>query len=85
MFLLRILTPQGVAFEKSVDEVRIPGVQGEFGILPGHIPLISATQKGTVQFRAGTELGKIQVEDGFAQIAASGEVVVLVKKASLLG
>lgn len=83
MFLLRVLTPQGVAFEKSVDEVRVPGAQGEFGVLPGHIPFISATQKGTVQFRSGSEQGRIQVEDGFAQVAPSGEVIILVKKATL--
>ncbi|HEX7666861.1 MAG TPA: ATP synthase F1 subunit epsilon, partial [Polyangiaceae bacterium] len=36
---LEIVTPKGRALKETVDEVRAPSVEGEFGILPGHLPL----------------------------------------------
>ena len=43
---LEIVTPKGRALLASVDEVTAPSVQGEFGVLPGHLPLLAALRAG---------------------------------------
>lgn len=82
--ILKVLTPQGVVFEQAVDEVRAPGVEGEFTVLPGHIPFVTTTNAGILRWRAGTAQGQIQVEPGFVQVNALGEVSALVQSAAVL-
>lgn len=69
---LQIVTPSGVALKKSVTEVTGPSVAGEFGALPGHLPLLAALRTGVVAFKAtsssGSEEGHVAVAHGFAQI-----------------
>jgi len=45
--LLEIVTPRGRALSVSVDEVTAPSVHGEFGVLPGHLPLLAACAPGS--------------------------------------
>ena len=42
---LEIVTPKGRALAESVDEVTAPSVQGEFGVLPGHLPMVAALRQ----------------------------------------
>ncbi|MCK6590794.1 MAG: ATP synthase F1 subunit epsilon, partial [Polyangiaceae bacterium] len=49
--LLEIVTPTGVALKERVNEVTAPSVAGEFGVLPGHLPLLAALRTGLVTFR----------------------------------
>ena len=44
---LEIVTPRGRALLASVDEVTAPSVEGEFGVLPGHLPLLAALRTGS--------------------------------------
>ncbi len=70
---LEIVTPEARVYSESVDTVVIPTVDGEIGVLPGHIPLL--TQLGAGELRA-TKAGKTEllvVGGGFAQV--SGEKV----------
>jgi F-type H+-transporting ATPase subunit epsilon len=46
--LLEIVTPTGVALRKQVTDVTAPSVAGEFGVLPGHLPLLAALRTGLV-------------------------------------
>ena len=48
---LEIVTPRGRALTADVDEVTAPGVEGEFGILPGHLPILAALRTGIVNYR----------------------------------
>ncbi len=50
---LEIVTPRGRALTASVDEVTAPSVNGEFGVLPGHLPLLAALRTGIVSYRQG--------------------------------
>jgi F-type H+-transporting ATPase subunit epsilon len=83
MAQLSVLTPQGVVLEREVDEVTVPGVAGEFGVLEGHVPFVSATKAGVLSWRRGAERGKVALGPGFAEVDEKGAVGVLVQRAAL--
>lgn len=72
---LEIVTPKGRALQASVDEVTAPSVDGEFGVLPGHLPLLAALRTGIVTYRQGAESKRCAVGAGFAE--AGPEKLVL--------
>jgi F-type H+-transporting ATPase subunit epsilon len=73
---LEIVTPNGAALSASVDEVTAPSVAGEFGVLPGHLPLLSALRTGIVTYRQGAETKRCAVGAGFAE-AGPDKLVIL--------
>jgi F-type H+-transporting ATPase subunit epsilon len=73
---LEIVTPKGTALKLDVDEVTAPSVEGEFGVLPGHLPLLAALKTGLVTYRQGSESKKCAVGRGFAE-AGPDKVVIL--------
>ena len=73
---LEIVTPKGRALNESVDEVTAPSVQGEFGVLPGHLPTVSAIRAGIVTYKQGNELKKVAVGPGFAE-AGQDKLLIL--------
>jgi len=73
---LEIVTPRGRALAASVDEVTAPSVQGEFGVLPGHLPLLAALRTGIVTYREGHETKRVAVGPGFAE-AGPDRLVIL--------
>jgi F-type H+-transporting ATPase subunit epsilon len=65
---LEILTPEGVALRETVQSVTAPSVEGEFGVLPGHRPLLAALKTGIVSYsKDGTEV-RVAVGRGFVEI-----------------
>jgi F-type H+-transporting ATPase subunit epsilon len=73
---LEIVTPRGRALTANVDEVTAPSVEGEFGVLPGHLPLLAALRAGIVTYRQGGETKRCAVGTGFAE-AGPDKLVVL--------
>jgi F-type H+-transporting ATPase subunit epsilon len=73
---LEIVTPKGRALLANADEVTAPSVQGEFGVLPGHLPLLAALRTGLVTYRQGGETKRCAVGAGFAE-AGPDKVVIL--------
>src|SRR5580704_14284648 len=73
---LEIVTPRGRALTASVDEVTAPSVEGEFGVLPGHLPLLAALRAGIVSYRQGSETKRCAVGPGFAE-AGPDKLVIL--------
>jgi F-type H+-transporting ATPase subunit epsilon len=73
---LEIVTPKGRALTCSVDEVTAPSVEGEFGVLPGHLPLLAALRTGLVTYREGGETKRCAVGPGFAE-AGPDKLVIL--------
>ncbi|MHC5063480.1 MAG: ATP synthase F1 subunit epsilon [Planctomycetota bacterium] len=66
---LRIVTPQEVLLDQDVRSVSFMGIDGSYGILPGHAPLMTATQPGEVKITH--EDGRVEelvVTDGFAEV-----------------
>src|SRR3984957_18521136 len=73
---LEIVTPRGRALAANVDEVTAPSVDGEFGMLPGHLPLLAALRTGIVTYRQGSESKRCAVGAGFAE-AGPEKLVIL--------
>jgi F-type H+-transporting ATPase subunit epsilon len=88
---LSVTTPRGALVDTDVEEVTAPGTLGEFGVLPGHVPLMSALKPGVLVYRAkdgAGPAGVIAVGPGFLQVAppvqadtAHDQVLVLVDQA----
>jgi F-type H+-transporting ATPase subunit epsilon len=54
--------------DEMVDEVVAPGVLGEFGVLPGHVPFITLLAEGEVRYKKGSSEQKLTVEGGLAEV-----------------
>lgn len=65
---LEIVTPEGRVYSDTIDTVVIPTLEGEIGILPGHIPLLTQVADGELRATKGGETKALVVGDGFAQI-----------------
>ena len=67
---LEVITPEKLALREQVDEVVVPGLGGELGILPDHTPLISQLKTGVLSYRKGGEQKQMHVSGGFVEVAA---------------
>jgi F-type H+-transporting ATPase subunit epsilon len=74
---LDVVTPRGRLLSEEVDEVSAPGVLGEFGVLPGHIPFLTGLRAGVLRWRGRSGSGALAVGPGFVQVAAGDRIVVL--------
>ena len=74
---LRILTPEGSAFDGIVEAVFLPGSEAPFEVLPGHAAIISSLDAGALRWRVGgleTQLdvraGAVMVKDNVVTVCA---------------
>ena len=65
---LEIVTPEAKTYSEDVDVVTLPGVEGEMGIYPNHIPLMTQIVAGEIIARKGGQEHFLAVGDGFAEI-----------------
>ncbi|MEE9384789.1 MAG: ATP synthase F1 subunit epsilon [Nannocystaceae bacterium] len=81
---LDILTPTG-ALEGGqgleVSGVEVPGLLGEVGVLPGHIPFVTAIVPGVVHYRTGQDSVRLAVGSGFLEVSGQGRVSILTQRA----
>ena len=73
---LEIVTPSGVALRENVADLTAPSVAGEFGVLPGHLPLLAALRTGIVSFHKDGKEQRFGVHHGFVQVANDAAVVL---------
>ncbi len=66
---LSITTPRGALVDTEVQEVTAPGLLGELGILPGHVPVMVALKPGVLVYRTRDHAGVVAVGQGFLQVA----------------
>ena len=80
-FKFELVTPERMALSEDAAQVVVPGVEGEFTVLPGHAPVISALRPGVIEV-ARPDAGKtrIFVKGGFAEVDAD-HVTVLAERA----
>ena len=81
---LSVTTPRGSLVETDVDELSAPGALGEFGVLPGHVPFLSALRPGVFVYRQKHDAHVLAVSDGILEVvrAEGGDkVLVLVSDA----
>ena len=65
---LEIVTPDRALTREEVDEVVVPGSEGDFGVLPGHTPLLSMLKIGELWYRQGQEKHYLAVAFGFVEV-----------------
>lgn len=80
--LLEIVTPERIVYEKSINMVVVKGVEGELGILPNHIPLVTPLQIGAVRVKLDEEEELVAVSGGFMEVR-NNKVVILAESAEL--
>jgi len=66
---LEVTTPEGVKLSTEADEVTLPSVQGEFGVLPEHRPLLAGLRSGIVSYSSGKTSELCAIGPGFARVA----------------
>ncbi len=66
-----LVTPERLVVSRGVDMVVVPGAEGDFGVLPGHTPMISTVRPGIVDVYEGREIAeRMFVAGGFAEVTA---------------
>jgi F-type H+-transporting ATPase subunit epsilon len=72
-----LVTPTALAVSEAVDMVVVPGIEGDFGVLPGHIPTLTTMRPGVINMYIGGEISKsLFVEGGFAEANPEGCTVL---------
>ena len=79
--ILEIVTPEARVYSETVDTVVIPTVEGEVGILPGHIPLVTQVDAGELRATKGGITQLLIVGGGFAQV--TGEKVSILADSAI--
>ena len=77
---IEIVTPEQRVLTTQCDEVRLPGVEGGFGIRPGHTPLVAALAPGELVYVTGGTEHRYAVGEGFSEVS-NDRVRVLVEEA----
>jgi F-type H+-transporting ATPase subunit epsilon len=75
-FHFDLVSPEKLAFSGEVDQVDIPGVEGDFGVLAGHAPVVAAIRPGILTVTAGGQHQKIIVLGGLAEVSDKGLTVL---------
>jgi len=73
---IEVVTPEGPALTEVVDEFTSPSVQGQFGVLPGHLPLLAALRTGIISFRKNGKEEACAVGPGFVEVADDHAVLL---------
>lgn len=66
--LLEVITPEKLTLKEEADFVVLPAFEGEMGILPGHTPLLTQLNAGTLRIRKNGETRLFAVSGGFAEV-----------------
>ncbi len=75
-FHFDLVSPEKLAFSGEVDQVDVPGVEGDFGVLAGHAPVVAAIRPGILTVTAGGTHQKIIVLGGLAEVSEKGLTVL---------
>ena len=68
MLRLKIVSPESIAYDGEVESVKVPGILGNFEILNNHAPIISALQKGTVEYDDAEGRHQLVINGGFVEV-----------------
>jgi len=73
---LEFVSPESVLFSGDVDQVDLPGAEGDMGILAGHAPLVTTLRPGIVTIFRGGAREAVVVTGGFAEVGPAGLTVL---------
>ncbi|WP_448028885.1 F0F1 ATP synthase subunit epsilon [Bradyrhizobium liaoningense] len=75
-FHFDLVSPEQLAFSGEVEQVDIPGVEGDFGVLAGHAPVVAAIRPGILTITTGGKHEKVIVLGGLAEVSEKGLTVL---------
>lgn len=75
-FHFDLVSPEKLLFSGDVDQVDVPGADGDFGVLAGHAPAVATLRPGILTVHVGGNEQKIVVLGGFAEVSAEGLTVL---------
>lgn len=75
-FHFDLVSPEKLAFSGEVDQVDVPGVEGDFGVLAGHAPVVAAVRPGILTITTAGRHEKVIVLGGLAEVSESGLTVL---------
>jgi F-type H+-transporting ATPase subunit epsilon len=75
-FHFDLVSPEKLAFSGQVDQVDVPGVEGDFGVLAGHAPVVAVIRPGILVVTSGGTHQKIIVTGGLAEVSEKGLTVL---------
>jgi F-type H+-transporting ATPase subunit epsilon len=75
-FHFDLVSPEKLAFSGEVDQVDVPGVEGDFGVLAGHAPVVAVIRPGILTVTTGGSHQKIIVLGGLAEVSDKGLTVL---------
>jgi F-type H+-transporting ATPase subunit epsilon len=82
-FKLSLVSPEKLLFAGEVDQVDLPGVEGDFGVLAGHAPIVAMLRPGIMIVMAGSLREKFVTFGGVAEFS-NEELTILAESASSL-
>ena len=71
-----LVAPERELFSGEVDQVDAPGSEGDFGVLAGHAPFMTALREGFVTIHQGDHLHRFEVQGGFADVTPDGFTIL---------
>jgi F-type H+-transporting ATPase subunit epsilon len=75
-FHFDLVSPEKLAFSGEVDQVDVPGLEGDFGVLAGHAPVVAVIRPGILTVTSGGTHQKIIVLGGLAEMSHNGLTVL---------
>ena len=76
-FLLEMVTPHGLVVSAKVEEVYVPGSQGDFDVLPGHAPLLTSLRIGELHYKLDREVHYLAINRGFAEVTPTRATILV--------
>jgi F-type H+-transporting ATPase subunit epsilon len=73
---LEIVTPEATAYSEDVDFVTLPGTEGEFGVYPRHVPLLTAVKPGELRVLKNGQETFLAIGEGFVEVNANAVSVL---------
>src|ERR1700704_5754413 len=73
---LEIVTPEATAYSEDVEMVTLPGAEGELGVYPNHVPLLTTLNPGELRVLKGGKETFLAVGEGFVEITADAVSVL---------
>ena len=71
-----LASPEKLVFSGEVDQVDVPGAEGDFGVLSAHAPLVTVLRPGILTVTAGSEKRQYVVLGGFAEVGSTGLTIL---------
>jgi len=75
-FHFDLVSPEKLLFSGEVEQVDVPGSEGEFGVLAGHAPLVTTLRPGILVIHGERDALRVVVDAGFAEVGPAGLTVL---------